>query len=347
MSPSKLNPLPLRGIVPPLVTPLDVRQQIDLVALERLLEHVIGAGVHGVFVLGTTGEAVALDDDVRRQLVRRTCKLVAGRVPVLVGITDTCVAESVRLARYSADSGASAVVVSAPFYLPLEQQEVISYVETIVAQQPLPIFLYNIPALSKTQYEASTVLRLAELAKVIGIKDSSGDASYLPALRKHVARDDWSFFIGTEALLSDAVMNGSHGCVPGGANLDPVLFVALYESALRGDKARVAELQKRVVLLDRIYRTSAGAASIVRGLKCAMECLGICDRRMGEPLRPATDQECKVIESYVQELGLQRVAPPVRQRLRNKPRVSARPPAGLQIPTRDHAPSPSPLRSAR
>jgi 4-hydroxy-tetrahydrodipicolinate synthase len=346
---SRLNPTPtpLRGIVPPLVTPLDARQQVDVASLERLLEHVIGAGVHGVFVLGTTGEAVALDDDVRRQLVRRTCKVVAGRVPVLVGITDTCVAESIRLARYSADAGASAVVVSAPFYLPLEQQEVIGYVESIASQQSLPIFLYNIPALSKTQYEAATVLRLADLPSVIGMKDSSGDPSYLPELRKHVARDDWSFFVGTEALLSDAVMNGSHGCVPGGANLDPALFVALYDAAVRGDKARVAELQKRVIMLDRIYRTSPGAASIVRGLKCAMECLGICDRRMGEPLRSATDEECKAIEHYVQELGLQRVGPPVRQRLRGKPRVSTRRPATLQIPAHDHAPNPIPLRSAR
>jgi 4-hydroxy-tetrahydrodipicolinate synthase len=305
-APSKLA-APLRGIIPPLVTPLAARQHLDVPGLARLVEHVICGGVHGVFVLGTTGEAASLDDDLRREMVSRTCRLVAGRVPVLVGVTDTRVAESLRLARFAADAGASAVVVSTPYYLPLEQQEVVTFVKTLAAQQPLPLFLYNIPALSKTPYETETVVRLAELPKVMGIKDSSGDPSYLLSLREKISREDWSFFVGTEALLSDAVVSGSHGCVAGGANLDPGLFVSLYDAALRGDAARVAALHERLLMLDRIYRLSPGAAAIVRGLKCALECLGICGRRMGEPMRACSEAECKVVERYVAELGLGRV----------------------------------------
>src|SRR3954466_8590418 len=80
---------PLRGVVPPMLTPLAGEQELDHAGLERLIEHMLGGGVHGLFVLGTTGGAAALDDDARRELVRRTCRLVAGRVPVLVGVTDT------------------------------------------------------------------------------------------------------------------------------------------------------------------------------------------------------------------------------------------------------------------
>src|SRR6476646_3174805 len=94
---------PLHGVVPPMVTPLDARQRVDVEGLERLVEHIVRGGVHGLFILGTTGEAAALDDDVRRDLVKRTCKLVAGRVPVLVGVTSTRVPESVRMARFAAD----------------------------------------------------------------------------------------------------------------------------------------------------------------------------------------------------------------------------------------------------
>src|SRR5215213_8236665 len=160
---SKVLPTPLRGIVPPMVTPLAGPQALDVPGLERLVAHVLGGGVSGLFVLGTTGEAAALDDNVRRELVLRTCRLVAGRVPVLVGVTDTRVTESVSLANFAAECGASAVVVSAPFYMPLEQQELVAYVKGIVSNQPLPCYLYNIPVLTKTAYEPATVVRLAEL----------------------------------------------------------------------------------------------------------------------------------------------------------------------------------------
>jgi hypothetical protein len=129
--------------------------------------------------------------------------------------------------------------------------------------------------------------------------------------------------------------------VAGGANLDPALFVSLYEAALRGDAARVAALHERLVMLDRIYRLSPGNAAIVRGLKCALECLGICGRRMGEPMRACSEAECKVVEGYVSELGLTRVkvdpppAPPL------TPTASPRP-GRLEVRTsvRDSAPAP-------
>ena len=304
---SRLLARPLRGVIVPMVTPLSGCQSLDVPCLERLVEHVLSGGVHGLFVLGTTGEAASLDDDVRRELVRRTCTLVAGRVPVLVGVTDTRVSESVRLARFAAEAGADAVVISTPFYLPLEQQELIEYVKTICSQQPLPCFLYNIPALTKTAYEPATVVRLAEFSGVAGVKDSSGDLAYLQRLREAIDRPDFSFFVGTELLMADAIRGGVHGCVGGGANLDPRLLVSLYEASLRGDGQSVQALQARLMMLDRIYRLAPGTASILRGLKCALGSLGICEDRMGEPLRAATPTERRTIERYVGELGLKPV----------------------------------------
>jgi 4-hydroxy-tetrahydrodipicolinate synthase len=325
---------PLHGVVPPMVTPLTERQTLDNPGLERLVEHVIGGGVHGLFVLGTTGEAAALDDSLRRDLVRRTCRLVAGRVPVLVGVTDTRVAESVRMSRWAADCGADAVVVSAPFYLPLEQQELITYVETIVSRQPLPCFLYNIPQLTKTAYEPATVRRLAELPGVAGMKDSSGSMSYLLELKREIPRPDWSYFVGTEAFLADAVSRGVHGCVGGGANLAPALFVALYDAAVAGDAARVAVLQERVMMLDRIYRLAPGTASILRGLKCALDYLGVCGEHLGAPLRPPTPAERRTIAAYVDELGL------------TKPAAAPVPPTVTPVTTAATPPSTGPSKTA-
>jgi 4-hydroxy-tetrahydrodipicolinate synthase len=253
------------------------------------------------------------------------------------------------VARFAAEAGADAVVASTPYYIPLEQREIVSYVSTLAAQQPLPLFLYNIPQLSKTAYEVETVRQLAELPKVIGIKDSSGDPSYLAALHATIRRSDWAFFVGTEALLADAIIAGTHGCVPGGANLDPALFVALYDAAVRRDTARVAALRQRVVMLDRIYRLSPGAGSIVRGLKCALECLGVCGRRMAEPMRSCDDAECRTIAGYVADLGLTRVAstPVSRPRLQVRKTVRSTAPGATVVSAAKSMPRPAAGRAVR
>src|SRR5512132_195513 len=114
-------PKPLRGIVPPMITPLASRDTLNLAGLERLIEHILSGGVSGLFILGTTGEAPALSYSVRRELIDRTCGLVAGRVPVIVGITDTAFGESVALAGAAARAGAAALVVAAPYYFAATQ----------------------------------------------------------------------------------------------------------------------------------------------------------------------------------------------------------------------------------
>src|SRR5262245_20545016 len=127
-------PTVLTGIVPPLVTPLTDRDTLDEPGLERLLEHVLTGGVSGIFILGTTGEAPSLSYRLRRELVTRVCGLVAGRVPVLVGVTDTSFVESVRLAQHANDCGATAAVLAPPYYFPAGQTELISYIEHLVPE---------------------------------------------------------------------------------------------------------------------------------------------------------------------------------------------------------------------
>ncbi len=117
--------LAIRGIIPPLVTPLRERDMLDVAGLERLIEHVLSGGVHGLFVLGTTGEGPSLSYRLRREVISRTCRQVANRVPVLVGITDTAFVESVHLSQHAAEAGARAVVTSAPYYFPAGQPELL------------------------------------------------------------------------------------------------------------------------------------------------------------------------------------------------------------------------------
>ena len=106
-----------------MVTPLRGRDELDAAGLERLIEHIVSGGVSGLFILGTTGEGPSLSYRLRRELITLTCRQVHGRVPVLVGITDTAFVESVNLARHAADAGADALVLAPPYYLPPGQPE--------------------------------------------------------------------------------------------------------------------------------------------------------------------------------------------------------------------------------
>src|SRR5476651_67340 len=165
----------LNGIIPPMVTPLLDRDVLDVGRLERLIEHILAGGVNGLFILGTTGEGPSLSYRLRRELIERVCKQVKNRVPVLVGITDTAFIESVNLSRHAAEVSASALVVAPPYYLPEAQPELQEYLDHLVAELPLPIFLYNMPALTKVHIELDTVRRAMDEPRIIGLKDSSGN----------------------------------------------------------------------------------------------------------------------------------------------------------------------------
>jgi 4-hydroxy-tetrahydrodipicolinate synthase len=297
----------LHGIIPPLVTPLLDRDTLDVAGLERLIEHVLAGGVHGLFVLGTTGEAPNLGYRLRRELIERTCKLVRGRVPVLVGVTDTAFVESVGLAQHSADCGADAVVLAPPYYFPPGQPELLEYFEHIVAALPLPLYLYNMPAMTKLTIEPETVRHVLGLEKIAGLKDSSGDLAYFKELLA-VARErpDWSVLVGPEALLAETVALGGDGGVSGGANLDPRLYVDLYEAARTGDFARMSALQQRVLQLGEIYQVGQHASSVIKGLKCALSVVGLCDDFMAEPFHRFRDAEREKVRAIVEGLQLNR-----------------------------------------
>src|SRR5688572_23643983 len=262
---------PLRGIVPPMVTPLLERDTLDVAGLERVIERLVAGGVHALFILGTTGEAPSLSHRLRRELITRTCQQVRHRVPVLVGITDTSFVESIEIARHAADAGVQALVTSAPYYFPAGQPELLEYVQHLVAELPLPLFLYNMPAMTKTPFDLDTVAQLRDQENIVGVKDSSGDFGYFEKLVVLARqRPDWSVLVGPEHLLANALRYGGHGGVNAGAHICPQLFVGIYEAATRGESARVTELQERVVQLGQIYKVGQHASAVIKGIKCSL-----------------------------------------------------------------------------
>jgi 4-hydroxy-tetrahydrodipicolinate synthase len=293
-------PTPLRGIVPPMITPLKDRDTLDIDGLERLIEHILAGGVHGLFILGTSGEAPSLSYRLRRELITRTCRQVGGRIPVLVGVTDTAFVETVLLARYAADAGASAVVLSTPYYFPAGQPELTEYLRQLVPELPLPLVLYNMPMMTKVSYEPETVRQILDEPRIVGLKDSSGDMEYFRQIRQLTRqRPDWSLLIGPEGHLAEAMRMGGDGGVCGGANLFPRLFVDLFDAAMAGQYDRVEKLQQRIVNLGRIYSVGHHASAIIKGMKCGLSILGICEDVMAEPFQRFHEPERRQIENIL------------------------------------------------
>ncbi len=276
--------LALRGIIPPLVTPLRDRDALDHAGLERLVAHVLAGGASGLFVLGSTGEAPSLSYRLRGELIDAVCRLTRARAPVLVGITDTAFVESVALARRAAEAGAAAVVLSTPYYFPAGQTELLGYVRNLVPELPLPLVLYNMPSLTKVWFEIDTLKELAGIEAIVGLKDSSGDLEYFArAVGLKAMRPDWSVLIGPEAHLPEAVRLGGDGGVAGGANVLPRLFVDCYEAAVAGDASRLGDLHRRILDFQQVYAIGKYASRYIKATKCCLSLLGICDDFMAEP----------------------------------------------------------------
>jgi len=293
------------GIIPPLVTPLRARDELDVPGLERVLERLLRGRVGGLFVLGTTGEGPSLSYPLRRELIERVCGIVRGRVPVLVGITDTAFVESMHLAQHAAESGAAAVVAAPPYYLPEGQPELVEYLEHLLPELPLPLVLYNMPALTKVSFELETLQRAMDKPRIVGLKDSSGNMIYFHrAIELLKQRPDWSLLMGPEELLAEAVVAGGHGGVCGGANVFPELYVRLYEAARAGDLARARQLHGLVMKVSgSLYRVGRHASSIMKGIKCALACLGVCDDFMAEPFHRFRAEERVRIQRAVTALS--------------------------------------------
>lgn len=177
-------PRPLRGVITAMVTPLDQDLNLDEEGLERLVEHLIEGGVHGIFILGTTGEAPNLPYDVRFAVIEQTCKLAGTRVPVIVGITDTSHKDAIRMAAKSYEFGALAVVAAPPYYFQVTQADLLDYFKRLALESPLPLFLYNAPLNTHHWIEVETVIQLAAEANVAGLKDSGLEMGYFHAVRE-------------------------------------------------------------------------------------------------------------------------------------------------------------------
>lgn len=276
----------LHGIVPPVPTPLRPDGSVDGEAFGRIALHLAEGGARAAFVLGSTGELASLAHRRRREALAAAADAFQGHLPMLVGIGDPCLEESLSLGEAAAGAGAAALVLNAPSYYEISGREMRAYLDHLMPRLPLPVVLYNMPWLTGHCFDDDTLRHALTFPGLIGFKDSSGDLTYFANLvRLASARPELTVLIGNDFLLLDALKLGGHGAVAGGANLYPQLFVEVQEAFAGGDIVRAAEAQALIARLGKaMFPVTGQPSSVFAAVKGGLAALGLCEPDMLPPL---------------------------------------------------------------
>lgn len=275
------------GVLPALVTPLDERGELLEDGLRAVLDHVIAGGVHGVFVLGSSGEIYGLDQKQKQRVVELTVEHVAGRVPVYAGASEITTRDCVRTAKMVADiGGVAALSVLTPYFMTPTQHELVTHFTEIAAATDLPVLLYTNPGRTKVDLDADTVMELAQVDTIVGIKDSSGDPDLLDQYLER-RPDGFAVLIGRDTLILEGLRKGAEGAIASTANVAPALVAGIYDAFQAGDLERAARLQAALSPLRSIVDRATFPVILKEGLRLAGVDAGVC-------LAPARDLDEQV-----------------------------------------------------
>jgi 4-hydroxy-tetrahydrodipicolinate synthase len=307
-------PAPLTGVVPPVCTPLTPEGEVDVPSLLRLVDHLVGAGVDALFVLGSTSEVAFLTDRQRRLVVASVTGHVGGQVPVLAGAIDMTTARVLDHIESVTSAGAQAVVVTAPFYTRTHPAEIARHYRRLAARSPVPVIAYDIPMAVHNKLPAAVVLELAAEGVLAGLKDSSGDlAAFREVVTAARIRPDitgFSVLTGSELLVDAALALGADGAVPGLANVDPGGYVRLDRLCRAGDREQALAEQERLCALFGMVGVGdparmGGGSSALGAFKAALHLRGVIDcPATAEPQVQLSPQEVARVGEFLVAAGL-------------------------------------------
>lgn len=295
--------LKLEGIVVPVVTPLDKNEGVDRGGMERLVSHLLRGGVHGIFVMGSSGEFPSLTDYERKRAIEIVVQEVSRKVPVLAGISACGTKKAIEYGKEARKIGADAIVATLPYYYKLDREtEIISHFQTIADYSELPLLLYNMPNYTKSYISIPAIERLSRHSRIIGMKDSSCDFIFLSRLINCLGElSDFGIFQGDEALLLASLSAGARGGISSLANVAPQLCVNLYEASRNHNRQTAMEYQKKLFSLYEFYLLdSPGLVTI----KTALSLLGICDETMTRPFQPLSKENRRWVQRKLKDLDL-------------------------------------------
>ncbi len=300
----------ISGVVPPVVVPDTDDHELDVPSFERHLNRMIEAGVDGLFLLGSSGEVVFSTDARRRQIIEEGVRIVAGRVPVLVGVIDTETERVIEHGRVAQELGADALVATCPFYALGGMTEAEDHFRILHDELDLPLFAYDIPVCVGTKLPWRLLAKLGAEGVLAGVKDSSGDDISFRYLCQENERlgHPMSLLTGHEIVVDGAYLSGADGSVPGLANVEPEGYVRMWRLAQAGDWAGAKAEQDRLNDISHIFDCTTGVQGYAGGVgafKTALALMGIFgSNQMPRPVRPLEGDNVEAIRSVLVETGL-------------------------------------------
>ena len=291
----------LRGIVPPIATPLLPDERVDEIALRKVVKYLLDAGVNGIFVNGTMGAFALLTDAEQHRAVEIVVEEVNHKVPVIAGISDTGTKRVIEKGKEIEKIGADFLAAVPPFYFVLSQESATRFYREVAQAMQTPLFLYNNPYLAHFDLTVDSIVELASEPNIVGIKETNQDCNrwvqIFAALR---AREDFNIMVGTEMLIPIALLLGAD-CIVGGAhNFCAPIAVELYRSFNAKDYSRSIELSEQLAKLCRIFEHGEiwGAFEVV------LQRLDLANKVTASPYRAPTSSERDKVTAILDNCGL-------------------------------------------
>lgn len=294
-----------RGVIPALATPMRADGSLDLAGVAPLVEFVLSHGVHGIFTLGSQGEAFALSADEKRQVLEAVIEAAGGRVPVIAGSGAITTRDAIALSQQAEQAGADALSIVTPYYLSPSQAELYAHYAAIAEAVSIPILAYSNPQRTGgVRLAPGTLARLAAAyPHVIGVKDSSGDLAEMSAIVR-ACPPDFRVFVGREQIFYGALCYGAVGAVALAANVVPGLAVSIYDAFQAGDHARARALQEQFSA----FREALGAVgSYPAPVKEALALMGLPAGPARRPILPLDDAQREGLAALLETTGVQTV----------------------------------------
>lgn len=289
----------LKGIIPPIATPLTSAEEVDVQGMRNLVNYVLDAGAHGIFVLGSTGEFPFLTDRERARAVEAAVEAVNGRAPVIAGISEISTKKAIENCRAAQKAGADFVVATAPYFGRMQQEWVYEHVRAIAGETGARVMLYNVPQIIG-DITPETVARLALLENVVGMKDSA-DLMHIQDVIFRTHGRDFRMLVGMEYFLVAGLLVGAHGGTPSPANIYPRLYVEMYATTVAGKTEEALALQERA---NRFVEVLDVFPSWMSTVKAALHLMGICGPTPAAPLPPLTADETDLLKAHLKRNGL-------------------------------------------
>jgi 4-hydroxy-tetrahydrodipicolinate synthase len=292
----------LKGSLVAIVTPMQDSGALDLPAFTRLIDRHVASGTAGIVVVGTTGESPTVSVEEHCLLIRTAVEHAAGRVPVIAGTGANATTEAIELTAYARKVGANACLSVVPYYNKPPQEGLYRHFRTIAEKVDLPLILYNVPGRTVADLANETVLRLAQVPGIVGIKDATADlargAELLRALSA-AGKTEFAVYSGEDITGLPLMLMGAHGVISVTANVAPQLMAEMCAAANSGDHVRARKLNDRLLPLHRRLFLEANPIPV----KWALAEMGLIRGEVRLPLTPLAAQYHEPVRAALREAG--------------------------------------------